>query len=185
MIHIHYNGKFLNLRDSDDQTPLYSVKVCPHSPQMEMIRAGDDDKSQQHSKKTDAETSVPPSMCTAAFKTLSLQVRLKIHGKEVLLERESPLTRTYNFDSPFAKTGLTWKADGALTGDYKLIDPRGAVLARFRNKVFSNHEVGSFELVGKHEEMFKDEIVISGLAVLTMVQSLNLAAMVMVGGSPN
>lgn len=184
MIHIHYSGKFLNLLDSDDRTPLYRVKVWPHRPQVEMARAGGDDQlPQDSSTRTDRQPPVP--ICTAAFKTFSLQVKLNVHGQEILLRRESPLTRTYDFESPAAGVELRWEADGALTGDYKLVDPRETVLARFRNKAFSYHEVGSFELVGELEERLKDEIVISGLAVLVMVQSLNLAAMVLVGGSPN
>jgi hypothetical protein len=42
-------------------------------------------------------------------------------------------------------------------------------------------EVGSFEIIGALSEELKYEIVISGLAVLVMVQSLNLAGMVLMG----
>ncbi|THC94278.1 hypothetical protein EYZ11_006251 [Aspergillus tanneri] len=91
--------------------------------------------------------------------------------------------RTYNFNSSAANANLTWRADGALTGDYNLLGGNDAVIARFRNKLLSNQEVGSFELVGELDEMFKDEIVISLLAMLAMVQSLNLAAMVLAGSS--
>lgn len=180
MIHIHYSGKYLNLLDSDDRTPLYRLKVWPRTPQMEMVRASGDDSPQPS-----ATPSAPQTICTAAFKNFSLQVKLNVHGQEVQLRRESPLTRTYNFNSSVARTALTWEADGALTGDYRLIDPCGSVVARFRNKLLSSHEVGSFEIVGECGERFKDEIVISGLAVLAMVQSLSLATMVVVGGSLN
>lgn len=141
-----------------------------------------DEKPPQYSTTTPSELH---PICSAAFKTLSLQVKLHVHGQEVLLKRESPLTRTYNFDSSIVKMGLTWEADGALTGDYKLADPCSTVIARFRNKAFSYQEVGSVELVGELQGKFKDEVVISGLPVLTMAQSLNLAGMVLVGGSPN
>ncbi|KAH8433327.1 uncharacterized protein LDX57_010963 [Aspergillus melleus] len=184
IIHIHYRGKFLNLLDSDNQTPLYRVKVGSHLPQMELFRV-------EHGHLPSGPRAVPfptPSalpICTAAFKAVSLQVKLKVRGQEVRLERESLLTRTYNFHSPAANVDLTWTADGVLTGDYQLSVAHGGVIARFRNRLFSNQEVGTFELVGDIEDRFRDEIVISGLAMLAMVQSLNLAGMVLVGGSIN
>lgn len=185
MIHIHYNGKYLNLLDSDDRSPLYRVKVWPHSPQMEMVRSSNETNPPNYTSGT---PNPPAPICTAAFKTFSLQVKLRVHSHEVLLQREGTLTRTYNFTSSvFPHATLTWSADGALTGDYKLADEArgGGLIARFRNKVFSCQEVGSFELVGELDEAFRDEVVISGLAVLAMVQSLNLAGMVLLGGSPN
>ena len=117
-------------------------------------------------------------------------MKLNVHGQEVLVERESVPTRTYKFEFH--------SKDGAEVGDGRssyrrrhLVDSRGTVISRFRNKVFSSDEVGSFELVGELEEKVKDEVIISGLAVLTMVQSLNLAGMDLdldldlVKGSPN
>ncbi|PLB47406.1 hypothetical protein P170DRAFT_428583 [Aspergillus steynii IBT 23096] len=179
MIHIHYRGKFLDLLDSDNHTPLYRVKVGTHSPQMQMFGV-DHTCTSSNVLNSDA---LP--VCTAAFKAVSLQVKLKVHGQEVKLERESLLTRTYNFYSSVAGAQLSWQSDGALTGDYQLIAPHGGVVARFRNRLFSNREVGTFELVGDLEDGLRDEVVISGLAMLAMVQSLNLAGMVLVGGGVN
>lgn len=184
MIHIHYRGKFLHLLDSDDQTPLYRVKVGPHSPQMELFPV-DLARTPSYPRASSAATTAALPICTAAFKAVSLQVMLTIHGRAVRLERESLLTRAYHFHSPYANVELTWKADGALTGDYQLIASHGAMVARFHNRLFSNQEVGTLELVGELEDRLRDEIVISGLAMLAMVQSLNLAGMVLVGGSVN
>ncbi|KAI9041125.1 uncharacterized protein KD926_007395 [Aspergillus affinis] len=176
IIHIHYRGKLLNLLDSDNQTPLYRVKVGSHSPQMELFRV-EHNHLPSESQGTPFSTSSVLPICTATFKIVSLQVKLKVRGQEVQLERESLLTRTYNFHSSVANVDLTWTADGALTGDYQLSVAHGGVVARFRNRLFSNQEVGTFELVGDIEDRFLDEIVISGLAMLAMVQSLNLAGM--------
>ncbi len=56
----------------------------------------------------------------------------------------------------------------------------GAVKARFRNKVFSSSELGTFEIMGCEEE--RDLVVVSGLAMLVMVQSTVLASLVLAGG---
>ena len=71
-----------------------------------------------------------------------------------------------------------------MTGDFKLVDKKEEVLARFRNKVLSTAEVGSFEIVENWEKKrdFVDEVVISGLGMLIMVQSGGLAMMVLFGG---
>lgn len=53
---------------------------------------------------------------------------------------------------------------------------------RFRNKAFSNEQVGTLVDAGV-DQLVKDEAVISGLAILAMVQSINHAGMVMLGGS--
>lgn len=57
----------------------------------------------------------------------------------------------------------------------------GQVLFRFRNRVWSVEEAGSFEMVGNLPETFKEEILISGLAVLVMVPSLDLARKIFMG----
>lgn len=69
-----------------------------------------------------------------------------------------------------------------LSDDWKLVDGNNAVKARFRNKVFSTSELGGFEIVGSKGEEERDLIVLSGLAVLAMVQSTLLAASVVTGG---
>lgn len=178
MIHIHYHGKFLSLLDSDDSTLLYTVKVCRETPQIQVVRrqAGDIPHGEDS-------TAHQPGLCTASFKKLSMEVTLSIRGHRVLLRRPDIFSRTYGFESrSLPGTMLRWEADGALTGDFKLVNMRDdRVLCRFHNKVFSVAEVGSFEMIGVLSEDLKEEVVTSGLAVLVMVQSLNLAGMVLMG----
>lgn len=122
-------------------------------------------------------------VCTATFKLTSLQVRLSIREHEdVPFTRDQIFSTKYTFASPFFDSAiLTWKADGALSGNYMLTDDaKGTVLARFRNKLFSFTEVGTLETTEDFESDFKDEIVISALAMLVMVQSLQLGMMVIV-----
>ncbi|KAI1411332.1 hypothetical protein F5Y13DRAFT_165471 [Hypoxylon sp. FL1857] len=193
MIHVHYHGKYLKLLDSDDETLLYSVRVSRESPQMEMVRVvkpsllgkgGETEPPVYHATDSSAKNPNDTNACTAAFRALSLGVTMRIRGKEVRLERSSALTRTYTFLSAGAERKLTWEADGALSGDFRLVDrTQHGVLARFRNKLFSNAEVGTFEVVGNVSELLREEILISGLSVLVMVQSLNLATMVLFGVS--
>lgn len=175
IIHIHYQGKLLILRDSDDKTPLYTVKVCRKTPQMTMTRSApgvqDTTISPEKHKHDDF------AICTASFKGLKVNVDLTVRGRRILLNRQSLMSTTYDFDSVVKGSKLFWEADGALSGDFRLVDERGCVVARFRNKLFSNTEVGALEMVGV-TEVLREEIVISGLAMLAMVQSMNLCQMV-------
>ncbi|KAJ5705915.1 hypothetical protein N7536_001604 [Penicillium majusculum] len=175
MIHIHYKTKSLLLLDSDNKTSLYTVKVCRETPQMQLVRLNRSPDSAHGNA----------GFCTASFKMLSMDVKLSLHGHEVHLQRLSAFTRTYGFES-IALQGSTlhWEADGALTGDFKLVDQdSGQILSRFRNRLWTVEEVGSFEMVGNLSDTLKEEIAISGLAVLVMVQSLNLAGMVLMGST--
>lgn len=126
------------------------------------------------------EISNEKSIATASFGALSTEVTLNIHSRVVPLSRAQLLTRTYNFKTPKGEA-MFWKADGALTGDFKLVDKTERVVARFHNKVFSTSELGSFEIVGELDSNDRDAFVISGLAMLTMVQSGTLALLVLVG----
>jgi hypothetical protein len=178
MIHIHYRGKFLSLLDSDNSTPLYTVKVCHETLQIQLVRR------QNSNVPNDVDnTTNQSSLCTASFKKLSMEVTLSIHGHRILLQRSDIFSHTYGFESvSLPGTVLQWEADGALTGDFKLVNTHDrSVLSRFHNKVFSVVEVGSFEMIGALSLELKEEIVTSGLAVLVMVQSLNLAGMVLMG----
>jgi hypothetical protein len=195
------DGKYLSLLDAASRTPLYHVKVCRQVPQMEMIRlspAPSDDTDQAFPQ--DESAYFQRRVYTAKFKMTSLNVQLQIRERrDVLLSRKSILSTSYSFTSPAMSAAntmsslsspiLTWEADrtGNL-GDFRLVNETENVsdrklLARFRNKAFSNEQVGAFEVDAGLNQLVKDEAVISGLAMLSMVQSINLAGMVMLGGS--
>jgi hypothetical protein len=195
------DGKYLSLVDAASRTPLYHVKVCRQVPQMEMIRlspAPSDDTDQAFPQ--DESAYFQRRVYTAKFKMTSLNVQLQIREhRDVLLNRKSILSTSYSFTSPAMSAAntmsslsspiLTWEADqtGNL-GDFRLVNETENVsdrklLARFRNKAFSNEQVGTFEVDAGLNQLVKDEAVISGLAMLSMVQSINLAGMVMLGGS--
>lgn len=181
-INIIYSSKSLNLVDSHTLEPLYKVKVDRHVPQIEMRRLPN---SQSLTDDHLHHSNLPwkDRLCTATFKLTSVQVRLSIHEHEdILFTRDQIFSTKYTFASPFFDSAvLTWKADGALSGNYMLTDDaKGTVLARFRNKPFSTTEVGALELTEDFKADLKDEIVISALAMLVMVQSLQLAMMVII-----
>jgi hypothetical protein len=165
MIRIHYSGNTLSL-DTDDFTPLYTVKVSSRLPQMSIFPP---------TKPS------PTPLATISFNLLSPEVILSLSNQSIPLRREKTCTRTYTFASISSKDVLFWRADGALTGDFKLVDKKERVVARFHNKVFSTTEVGAFELVGELSEGEILEIVMSGLGMLVMVQSGTLALMVVAG----
>ncbi|RHZ53281.1 hypothetical protein CDV55_101885 [Aspergillus turcosus] len=200
------DSKYLSLVDAASRTPLYHVKVCRQVPQMEMICLSPvpSDERNDRAFPEDENAYFQRRVYTAKFKMTSLNVQLQIREhRDVLLSRKSILSTSYSFTSPALSAAtttscssspasssiLTWEADqtGNL-GDFRLVkeaenelDRR--VLARFRNKAFSNEQVGTFEVDTGLDQLVKDEAVISGLAMLSMVQSINLAGMVMLGGS--
>lgn len=178
MIHIHYRSNSLSLLDSDDKTPLYTVNISCNTPQMQLVSLRD----HQFEAPNDNDGNTR-RLSTALFKMLSMDVQLSIRGKPALMQRSNLFSRSYCFRSvALDGESLLWEADGALSGDFKLVRRQdGRVLSRFRNKVFSTVEVGSFEIVGELSDKLKEEIVITGLSVLVMVQSLNLAGMVLMG----
>ncbi|KAJ5152332.1 hypothetical protein N7492_010627 [Penicillium capsulatum] len=175
MIHVHFGTNFLSLLDSDDTTPLYTVKISRETPQMQFVTF--------HRSIDTEERDNEAGLCTASFKMTSMEVKLSLRGNVVPLRRPAMFSRSYSFESiALPRTTLLWEADGALTGDFKLRETNhGQVLCRFRNKMLSATELGSFELVGELARRLKEEILISGLSVLVMVQSLNLAGMVLIG----
>jgi hypothetical protein len=166
MIRIHYSGNTLSLLDTDDFTPLYTVKVSSRLPQMSLFPSTNPS---------------PTPLATASFNLLSTEVILSLSNQSIPLRREKTFTKTYTFTSLSSKDVLFWRADGALTGDFKLVDKKGRVVARFHNKVFSTTEVGTLELVGELSEKEIQEVVMSGLGMLVMVQSGTLALMVVAG----
>jgi hypothetical protein len=166
MIRIHYRGNTLSLLDTDDLTPLYIVKVTSSLPQISLFPPTNPS---------------PTPLATASFNLLSTEVILSLSGQPIPLRREKTFTRTYTFTSSSSGEVLFWRADGALTGDFKLVDKKERVIARFHNKVFSTTEVGTFELVGELSEGEIQEVVMSGLGMLVMVQSGTLALMVVAG----
>jgi hypothetical protein len=120
------------------------------------------------------------SLATATSSALSTLVTLTIHSRQIQLRRRKAFNRTYVFTGP-EEEAFRWESDGMLSGDWKLVDGNDTVKARSRNKVFSTSELGSFEIVGVMAEEERDLIVMSGLAVLVMVQSTLLAALVLTG----
>jgi len=150
---------------------LYSVPVTHKTPQMVMTRL------RCSSPFTPKSHLTGPS--TAAFNALSFEVKLAVNGQDLVLK---PRLLGYSFDSARAGSKMEWKADGIL-GNLKLVNENDEVVAKFRNKLFSNNELGIFDIFGAVEDALVDEIVLSGLAVLAMAQSVNLGAMVLAGKS--
>ena len=183
--------KRLSLVDETSRTPLYHVKVSRHTPQMEMIRLSPSPSYNEFFPDNE-EAYYKSRVCTSQFKMTSLDVRLRIREHhDIVLKRQGLLSTSYSFISPaLSSSALTWETNwtqGNL-GDFRLVveaenESARKELAHFRNTVFSNKQVGTFEMDSDLDQLVKDEVVISGLATLAMLQSMNLAGMVMFGGS--
>lgn len=179
IIHVHYKGKTLSLLDSDDTTPLYTVQIPTKGLKMSLSHVESTAPSPPPYEAKPHEANKP--FATATFSALSTLVTLTIHSRHIQRQREKTFNRTYVFTTPEGEA-LRWENDGVLSGDWKLLDANNGVRARFRNKVFSSSELGSFEVVDVKGEEERDLIVMSGLAMLAMVQSTLLAALVLTGG---
>jgi hypothetical protein len=180
ILHVHYQGKKLSILDSDDTTPIYSVDIPAKGMKMFLSHGVSfDSSSPPPYELATRETSKP--FASAKFGALSTLVSLTVHSRHIALQREKTFNRNYIFASAKGEA-LRWENDGMLSGDWKLVGAADAVKARFRNKVFSSSELGTFELMGVAEDEERDLVVMSGLAVLAMVQSTLLAALVLTGG---
>lgn len=58
---------------------------------------------------------------------------------------------------------------------------RQLTIAKFHNKLFSYHDVGSLEIFEGLDDVLMDEMVVSLIAVLVMVQSMQLSSRVVFG----
>lgn len=67
-----------------------------------------------------------------------------------------------------------------MSGDFKLVSDMGQVVAWFRNKVFSTTELGRFEIMAGMDGR-EVEVLLTGLAMLAMVQSGKFGLMVIAG----
>ncbi|RAL08799.1 uncharacterized protein BO97DRAFT_192542 [Aspergillus homomorphus CBS 101889] len=197
--------KRLSLMDATTKQPLYHVKVSRQTPQMEMIRltghlpptegaGADATGTGMRPIPADEEAYFESRVCTAQFKLTSLDVKLRIREqRNIELKRQKVLSTRYSFVSPALSVGqggavvLTWETDSEnnAVGNFRLVQEGDSqVLVKFRNEAFSNERVGTFEVLdGAMDELVTDEAVISGLAMLAMNQSFNLAGMVMFGRS--
>ncbi|KAF7720288.1 Uncharacterized protein PECH_003407 [Penicillium ucsense] len=198
----------LSLLDATTKQPLYHVKVSRQTPQMEMIRLTDHLSTTQSAGigtdgttgtalrpvPADEETYFESRVCTAQFKLTSLDVILRIRDQRgITLKRENILSMRYSSTSPTLSGSagergpvvLTWETDWGnnALGNFRLVrEGDRQVLVKFCNEVFSNERVGTFEVLDEvRDQLVTDEAVISGLAMLAMNQSFNLAGMVMFG----
>ncbi|KAH7399817.1 hypothetical protein BKA64DRAFT_465750 [Cadophora sp. MPI-SDFR-AT-0126] len=175
VIHVYYKGLSLTVLDSDDKTPLYTVKCLPLAFQI----------------LPSALTTDSP-VASSSFSILTTNVKLLLHSRAILLYREKTFTRSYTYISAGASSNeygdektveqkMHWEAEDIMSGDFKLIDQLGGVCAWFRNKVFSTTELGRFEIM-RGMEGRELEVLLTGLAMLAMVQSGKFGLMI-IGGS--
>lgn len=132
------------------------------------------------SRQADESESESPatSLIIASFSIISTKVKLTVRNNHILLHKDNVLGLTYHFRSS-NDTEYYWKQDGILAGHYNLVDDQGAVVTRYKNKRPSTAEVGTFEILGEVHEKVIEEILISGLSVLVMCQSLKLGCLVL------
>jgi len=176
ILHVYYKGLTLSVLDSDDKTALYTVNCRPLA-----FRIFSSDPSLE---------SAP--VASSSFHFVTTNVNLLLYNRAILLYREKTFTRSYTYVSPGAYSNengsekvleqkMHWEAEDIMSGDFKLINPKGEVCAWFRNKVFSTTELGRFEIMESMEGR-EVEILLTGMAMLAMVQSGKFALMV-IGGS--
>ncbi|KAH7351263.1 hypothetical protein BKA65DRAFT_255213 [Rhexocercosporidium sp. MPI-PUGE-AT-0058] len=174
ILHVYYKDNALAVLDSDDKTCLYTVKCLPLA--FEVFPS--------------SPTSQTP-LASSSFSILTTNVKLLLHSRAILLHREKTFTRSYTYTSPgpsdngytdekAVEQKLYWEAEDIMSGDFKLVGGKGQVVAWFRNKVFSTTVLGRFEIMAGMEGR-ELEVLLTGLAMLAMVQSGKFGLMVIAG----
>ncbi|KAL5321467.1 hypothetical protein ACEPPN_009425 [Leptodophora sp. 'Broadleaf-Isolate-01'] len=174
VLHVYYKGHTLSVLDSDDKTCIYTVKCLPLA--FEIFTSTPTTQS---------------SIASSSFSILTTNVKLLLHSRAILLYREKTFTRSYTYTSPGASSNeydnekavgqkMHWEAEDIMSGDFKLVSDMGQVVAWFRNKVFSTTELGRFEIMAGMDGR-EVEVLLTGLAMLAMVQSGKFGLMVIAG----
>ncbi|KAL2071150.1 hypothetical protein VTL71DRAFT_12385 [Oculimacula yallundae] len=177
VLHVYYKGMALSVLDSDEKTCIYTIKCLPLAFEI--------------SPSISPSTTASP-VASSSFSILTTNVKLLLHSRAILLHREKLFTRSYTYTSPgpardeyddekAIEQKMHWEAEDLMSGDFKLMNESGQVFAWFRNKVFSTTELGRFEIM-RDMEGREVEVLLTGLAMLAMVQSGKFGLMV-IGGS--
>ena len=93
-----------------------------------------------------ASTELGALIGTATFHTLSSRVSMVVHSRPIEFASAGVFTRAHCFDSGGGT--LTWRSDGVLTSNLRLVNERKEWIARFLMTGMAMSKVGKIELSG-------------------------------------
>jgi hypothetical protein len=172
IISVYDKGSNYLLLDTDDITPLYHVHFNTHTlPHMTVSRPLDPNTI------TGTATFYPNKK--GGFFSSASTIKLTVHNEDYDFNKEGGLFST-DKRTLLSKSHdtLYWKGGYAASGFLKLIDKKGKIVADYQNRQYSGKKMGIIEIMNliDVDDEFLDEIVISGLAMLSE-QKTSMGAM--------
>ncbi|UNI22499.1 hypothetical protein JDV02_008384 [Purpureocillium takamizusanense] len=156
-LHLYYRDGHdrVEVTDADKSTVLYVCYRTSSKPHQTICRAATHDKP---------ETMVG-QVSFHHFKS-DIDVRMPLNPG-VAMRKTGWTSSAYEVTSPGAQEGAawTWKRDGAMTSNLKLVDARGAVLAAFDNASWSLKKQGTLTVQDwMPPPALLDVMIVTGLA---------------------
>ncbi len=172
IISVYDKGSNYLLLDTDDITPLYHVHFNTHTlPHMVVSRSMDPNTI------TGSATFYPNKK--GGFFASASTIKLTVHDQDYEFNKEGGLFSTDKRTFRSASHGtLFWKGGYAASGFLKMIDAKGKIVADYQNQQYSGKKMGIIEIMNliDVDDEFLDEIVVSGLAMLSE-QKTSMGAM--------
>lgn len=161
-LHIDYGNckaTRIDITDSDEQKPLYNIKLKMTKPQMTFESAS---------------TRTP--IATVIFHTLHSRIDTIIHDSLITMTTHLSFKSVYTYASPALQGAtLSWKSRNT-TFDLECVDEKGVVVARFHFSRLSMKKAGRLELVDVRVcddgNVLLEELMVTGLAFAYYMQAL-------------
>ncbi|KAI9720670.1 MAG: hypothetical protein M1812_002850 [Candelaria pacifica] len=163
LLHIYHEGhseRRASIKDSS-KTTLYSIDLHHWSKPHMVVFAGDSKNE----------------IGTVAFHSLSSTMDLTVRGTEFSLKNDKYWTQQYSFVSRATGRKFRWKMESLWTmNDFVCMDEKDMPIAKFEGSTWALRKLGKIELVQGLDGALLDEVLMSGLAMVEMVQRTKKAA---------
>ncbi|KAI9793763.1 MAG: hypothetical protein M1835_007069 [Candelina submexicana] len=163
LLHIYHEGltqRHASIKDSS-KTTLYTIDLHQWTKPHMVIFAGD---SKNH-------------VGTVTFHTLSSTMDLVINGTEIGFKNDSFWTQQYSFVSRATGKKLRWKFESSWSMKHVVcLDEKDLAVAKFEGSTWALRKLGKIELVPGVDGGLLDEVLVSGLAMMEMIQRTKKAA---------
>ncbi|KAI9701765.1 MAG: hypothetical protein M1836_001108 [Candelina mexicana] len=163
LLHIYHEGltqRHASIKDSS-KTTLYTIDLHQWTKPHMVIFAGDS-KNQ---------------VGTVTFHTLSSTMDLVINGTEIGFKNDSFWTQQYSFVSRATGKKLRWKFESSWSMKHVVcLDEKDLAVAKFEGSTWALRKLGKIELVPGVDGGLLDEVLVSGLAMMEMIQRTKTAA---------
>ncbi|GIK03796.1 hypothetical protein Aspvir_007870 [Aspergillus viridinutans] len=148
-LHIYHRSNHggLEILDSDKQTRLYNVYRSSSKPHMAISRPA---------------PGIPEQIIGyASFHHFKSEIEVSLTAQDISMKICGFLSSSYNVI--LKDMQWTWKRDGAMTSNLRLVDQRDQSLATFDNASWSIKKLGTLAIWGEPPLHVLDAIIVSGL----------------------